>query len=238
MRPSVLAVSLTVALLLPGAAALADPPWKRDGAYEAGGCKYEYKREPHGFKEESKCEGGPEYRGGPPPWAPAHGWRRKQAGYHRGARGHEHDPRDEVEYSVVDIGIELGRCNREVIGAVIGGAAGGAIGAQVGKGSDRTVATIGGTIIGVLIGGTIGRSMDEADQACVAQSLERAPARHEVAWSSADGAHYRVVPLEVYEGREGSVCRGYRTTAIVGGRQRRAYGTACRQPDGSWQRVS
>jgi surface antigen len=212
---------------MPGAAALADPPWERGHEYEARGCKYEYKAGPHGFQEEYKCDGGgPRYAGGPPPWAPAHGWRRKHAQHH------------EAGYVIPDLGIEFGRCNRDVIGAVIGGAAGGAIGSQFGKGSNKTVATIGGTIAGVLIGGAIGRSMDEADQACLAQTLEQAPAQHAVAWSNPDGGHYRVVPLEGYEDRQGRICRDYRTTATIEGRQQQLYGTACRQPDGSWQRVS
>jgi hypothetical protein len=162
MRPSLFAVSLAAALLMPGAAALADPPWQRGHEYEARG-----------------------YDGGPPPWAPAHGWRRKHAYYH------EHAP----VYVIPDLGIELGRCNRDVIGAVIGGVAGGVVGSQLGRGSERTVATLGGTIVGVLIGGVIGRSMDEADQACVAQILEQAPAQHAIAWSNPDGGQYRVVPL-------------------------------------------
>lgn len=41
---------------MPGAAALADPPWERghEYEYEAGGCKYEYKAGAHGTKEEYK----------------------------------------------------------------------------------------------------------------------------------------------------------------------------------------
>ena len=227
MRPRVCAVSLVAALLMPGAAALADPPWQRGHEYEGRGCTYEYKSVPNGFKEEYTCDGGgARYGGGPPPWAPAHGWRRK------------HSRQYQTGYVIPDLGIELGRCNRDVIGAVIGGAAGGVIGSQVGKGSERTVATIGGTIIGVLIGGAIGRSMDQADHACVAQTLEQAPAQHAVVWSNPDGGHYRVVPLEGYEDSQGRICRDYRTTATIEGRQQQLYGTACRQPDGSWQRVS
>jgi surface antigen len=176
MRPSIFAASLAAALLMPGAAALADPPWQRGHEY-----------------------GVRSYAGGPPPWAPAHGWRRKHAHYY------EHAP----VYVVPELGIELGRCNRDVIGAVIGGVAGGVVGSQVGKGSGKTVATIGGTIAGVLIGGAIGRSMDEADQACIAQTLEQAPAQHAVAWSNPVGGHYRVVPLEGYEDRQGRICRNY-----------------------------
>jgi surface antigen len=226
MRSSVFAASLAAAFLMPGAAALAGPPWERGYAYEARHCKYEYTSGPYGFKEEYECRGrGPRYAAGPPPWAPAHGWRRKHAQQY------------EAGYVVRDLGIEFGRCNRDVIGAVIGGAAGGAIGSQIGKGSERTVATIGGTIIGVLIGGAIGRSMDQADQACIAHTLEQAPAQHEVAWSNPDGGQYRVVPLEGYEDREGRICREYRTTATIAGRRQQLYGAACRQPDGSWQRV-
>jgi surface antigen len=206
MRPSVFAVSLAAALLMPGAAALADPPWQRGHEYEARSYA----------------------AGGVPPWAPAHGWRRKHA------RCYEHAPL----YVVPDLGIELGHRNRDVIGAVLGGVASGVIGSQVGKGSGKTVATIGGTIAGVLIGGVIGRSMDEVDQACIAQTLEHAPAQHAVAWSNSDGGHYRVVPLEGYEDGQGRICRDYRTTATIEGRQQQLYGTACRQPDGSWQRVS
>jgi surface antigen len=147
---------------------------------------------------------------------------------------YEHAP----VYVIPDLGIELGRCHRDVIGAVLGGVAGGVIGSQVGKGSDKTVATIGGTIAGVLIGGVIGLSMDQADHACIAQTLEQAPAQHAVAWSNPDGGHYRVVPLEGYEDGQGRICRDFRTTATIEGRQRWLYGTACRQPDGSWQRAS
>jgi surface antigen len=100
------------------------------------------------------------------------------------------------------------------------------------------VATIGGTIADVLIGGVIGRSMDEADQACIAQTLEQAPAQHAVAWSNPDGGQYCVVPLEGDDDGQGRICRNYRTTATIEGRQQQLYGTPCRQPDGSWQRIS
>jgi surface antigen len=115
------------------------------------------------------------------------------------------------------------RRRRELIGIVnhhrLGSHPGLVIGSQIGKDSERTVATIGGTIVGVLIGGVIGRSMDQADHACIAQTLEHAPAQHGVAWSNPDGGHYRVVPLEGYEDGQGRICRDYRTTATIEGRQ-------------------
>src|SRR5438093_4254174 len=100
----------------------------------------------------------------PPPWAPAHGWRAK----HGDKKAYYYQDRDYRP----PYGIDVGHCNRDVLGAVLGGVAGGAIGAAVGKGDSRTIAIVGGTILGVLIGGVIGRSMDNVDQNCVGQALE------------------------------------------------------------------
>ena len=80
--------------------------------------------------------------------------------------------------------------------------------------------------------------MDQADQACIAQNLEQAPAQYSVAWSNPDSGHYGILPLEGDEDGQGRFCRDYRTTATIEGRHQQLYGTACRQPDGSWQRVS
>jgi surface antigen len=173
--------------------------------------------------------------GGPPPWAPAHGYRRKHG--HKYHYEHDHHYDHEHRVAVPDVGIELGRCNRELLGGILGGVTGGVIGSQVGKGSDRTAVTIGGTIVGVLIGGAIGRSMDEADQACVAYTLEQAPPGHAVTWNDPGGRHYRVVPLDSYVDASGRTCREFRTTATIGGRDQQLFGTACRDADGSWQRV-
>ena len=167
----------------------------------------------------------------PPPWAPAHGWRAKH-----GQERYYYD-RDARDYRV-PYGIDLGRCNRDVLGAVLGGVAGGAIGAAVGKGDNRTVAIVGGTILGVLIGGVIGRSMDNVDQNCVGQTLEHARDGQEVHWRAPNGYDYEVVPRRTFTANNGQYCREYTTTAVVNGRAQRVYGTACRNEDGSWRLVS
>lgn len=173
----------------------------------------------------------PHPRSGPPPWAPAHGWRAKHEDYSRG-------------YAVypVPYGIDQGTCDRgllskELVGGVLGGAAGGVAGAQIGKGTGRTAATAGGVIIGVLVGAAIGRSMDKVDQYCVGRILEYAPDRSQVRWYGDAGTGYAVTPLSTFE-RDGRYCREYQTTAQIGGRYERVYGTACRMPDGTWQIVS
>ena len=146
------------------------------------------------------------------------------------------DDRAEAVYTP-PFGIDAGRCNRDALGAALGGLIGAAAGSQVGKGDQRTVAVIGGTILGVIVGASIGRAMDQVDQNCVGQALEHAPDRDTIVWNNTDtGAEYQVTPVKTYQDQQGTYCREYQTTIIVGGRQQQAYGTACRQPDGSWKR--
>lgn len=181
----------------------------------------------------------------PPPWAPAWGWRAKHAHkhlkhYYKGLYYpyplHYYDPYPDLAYGI-PFGINLGRCNRALIGSLIGGAAGGLAGSAIGDGRGRTAAIVGGTLIGMIVGGSIGRSMDRADYACFGQALEYAPDHRPVLWSRPDGARYEVTPRGSFE-RAGRYCREYTTTAVIGGRAEQVYGTACRQPDGSWQLVS
>ena len=165
-------------------------------------------------------------RGGPPPWAPAHGYRRKQRG----------------GYYAYDApyGIYERTCWREDLGRTLGAVGGGVAGYQVGKGHGKTAAVIGGAIIGSLIGGHVGRSMDDVDQYCVGQVLEHAPPNEPIVWRNQQtgGQQYQVTPSPVYQDQQGRYCREYQTTATVGGQPRQVYGQACRQPDGSWQVVN
>ena len=160
----------------------------------------------------------------PPPWAPAHGWRAKHKTYG-----------DDL-FFLAPLSASFGHCNRDLIGAVLGGVAGGAVGQTIGSGSGRTIATITGAVLGAVLGGTIGRSLDEADRACYGETLEYAPDRSTVAWVNPNtGASYQVSPQATWQGSGGQYCREYVTTADVGGQAQTVYGTACRQPDGSWR---
>lgn len=163
----------------------------------------------------------------PPPWAPAHGYRAKHKGKHR-AREYRHPP-------PVPFDLDLGRCNRELLGQVLGGAAGAAIGSTV-RGKDRPVAIVAGAIAGVLIGGAIGRHMDEVDQNCVGQALEYAETGRSVTWHNPDrDARYRLTPMEPQRTSSGAYCREYKTVATIGGRRQETFGTACRDSDGTWR---
>lgn len=120
-------------------------------------------------------------------------------------------------------------------GMVIGGILGGVLGSQVGGGRGRTAATIVGTMAGVMIGGSIGRSMDDTDRLNTARSLETVRTGVPSSWRNPDsGNQYTVVPTRTFDSSTGP-CREYTVDAVVGGKREKVYGTACRQPDGSWR---
>ena len=117
-------------------------------------------------------------------------------------------------------------------GMVIGGILGGVLGNEIGGG---TAAIIAGTLIGASIGGAIGQSMDATDRAHVSESLETVRTGVPSRWRNPDtGIDYTVVPTNTYEAASGP-CREYTIDAVVNGREETVYGTACRQPDGSWR---
>lgn len=124
---------------------------------------------------------------------------------------------------------------QEQAGMVIGGILGGVVGSQVGKGSGRTVAIIAGTLVGAAIGGNVGRSMDDTDRLKTGQSLETVRTGVPTSWQNPDtGNEYVVTPTRTYDSATGP-CREYTIDAVIGGKKEKVYGTACRQPDGSWQ---
>jgi len=233
-------------------------PWKNEsghGKYQGGNRhgkvphehksddrKYENKGGPRGYKEERKCDVSAR-RGGPPPWAPAHGHRAKQGGRHgQSDDWGDHrlrDGDDHVGYDTVtrDLGILEGACRREEIGAALGGVVGGVIGSKVGKGDERKVATIASAVLGALVGSQIGRHMDQTNQQCTGQILERAPDRQAVTSRNPDtGVQYRVTPTKTFR-QQAHYCREYIAEATIGGTATRVRGNACRKPDGSWQTV-
>lgn len=127
-------------------------------------------------------------------------------------------------------------------GTLIGGATGAVIGAQVGHGTGRLLGVAVGTLAGALIGGEIGRSLDQQDriemERAAQYSLEHNRADEPRTWRNPDSGHHgSVTPKRTYQTAQGHYCREYQQTVIIGGEEQQAYGTACRQPDGSWKIV-
>jgi len=241
----VVALFLMTALSAP---ALANPPWERgdDHGRYSDDCRGN-KGKCQGQKGNHKENGGYRSAGGPPPWAPAHGWRRKNQG------DDEHYAQTDDYYVVeqkdsravvrdgaatVDVGIQKGTCNRKVIGTVLGGIVGGVIGNQVGKNSDhREVSTVLGAVVGGVVGHNIGRSMDKSDQQCTGQALEQAADRQTVRWAdSSQKGEYRVTPQRTYQ-TDGRYCRDFITEYQGRDGINREKSTACRTSDGTWQKL-
>lgn len=128
----------------------------------------------------------------------------------------------------------------ETAGTIIGAGTGAVIGAHAGDGDIIVVAM--GTLLGALLGGEIGRSMDRADQLAAEQAYrdaQTAPIGETVTWENPDNGHYGTVTpaRQGTNNATGEYCREFQQTVTIGGRTERAYGIACRQPDGSWRIV-
>lgn len=178
---------------------------------------------------------------GPPPWAPAHGYRDRHAD-----NDHEEKPAKvwydspQVKFLLTSekIGINSGNCDREVVGTVMGGIIGEANGNKPVSLDNRTLDTNAGSLISVVPGKEIGRDMDNADAQCANQALERAPDGQAVSWDNPNnGQRYSVVPYETYRQDDGRYCRKY-TAAIQAGSITKYFGdTACRTDDGVWEKL-
>jgi len=132
--------------------------------------------------------------------------------------------------------------NKQGVGTGIGLLAGGLIGSQFGRGGDRAIGAVLGAGVGALIGGAIGQKMDEKDKKLAAEAthrtLEAAPTGSTVAWKNPDNGHNgQITPTKTYP-EQGRYCREYTHVVEIGGEFKKAYGKACRQPDGQWEIVS
>lgn len=129
---------------------------------------------------------------------------------------------------------------KTTIGGLGGAATGGLIAAAAGGGGAGIAA---GVIGGALLGGLIGNMLDQRDKEMQAkaasQALERAQAGKTVAWQNPDSGHSgTVTPTRTYQTAQGTYCREYTQTVTIDGKKENSYGTACRQPDGSWKIVN
>ena len=145
--------------------------------------------------------------------------------------------------SVAILGFFLAACAqtgpKTAVGAATGAAAGGLIGAAAGGGAEGIVA---GVLLGGLLGGAVGNALDQRDREYMRQShyqsMETYRDGESSTWRNPNSGHYgSVTPTRTYQAPSGQYCREFQQTVTVQGQTENAYGTACRQPDGSWQVV-
>ena len=133
-----------------------------------------------------------------------------------------------------------GQVAKEEVGAIIGAGLGGLAGSFIGDGGGKLVAVGVGTMLGAIIGGETGKSLDRADKLAMADAqhdaLEYGASGSTTAWQNPDsGNSGEVVPQPAYRQADGTYCREFQQTIIVGAEMVSAYGTACRMPDGTWK---
>jgi surface antigen len=129
---------------------------------------------------------------------------------------------------------------RETLGTFGGAALGGLVGAQIGGGSGRAIATAVGIMGGAMLGRGIGQQLDSVDAQRHSRTFYTALENNRTGTISRWQNHSRrssgyTVPVKSFESSDGKYCREYQSVVTVAGRSQNAYGTACRQLDGSWQ---
>ncbi len=134
-------------------------------------------------------------------------------------------------------------CTKEESGTLLGAIGGAVIGDAIGgkgHGTGNVIAIAAGTMAGAYIGREIGKSLDKADRQAMQNqaqySLENSPSGNVSTWHNPDsGNSGTITPQPAYTNKTGKYCREYQQTVTVGGKTETAYGTACRQADGTWK---
>jgi surface antigen len=143
--------------------------------------------------------------------------------------------------------LALGACQdagqKQTGGTLIGAGLGALAGSQIGSGGGKLAAVAIGTLAGAFLGSEVGKSLDRADRQAMAQTSQSAletNRTHETStWRNPDSGHSgTITPVKTYETPQGTNCREYQQTVTIGGKTETAYGTACRQPDGTWKIVN
>lgn len=165
----------------------------------------------------------------------------------------------------VALGAAPAHAGRDDIGLVAGALSGGVIGHQFGKGAGNTWATAIGAVTGAVLGQSIGTSLDRGERAYsyqrggygsgnyyqsapvyysapapqvyyVSPSYETRVRSYEVRPQPVSFYNYTSVDNSIGN-QNGRYCREYQAPVTVGNRTQGSYGTACMQPDGSWEVV-
>lgn len=132
---------------------------------------------------------------------------------------------------------------KQTLGTLIGAGLGGLAGSQIGSGSGKLVAVGAGVLLGGLLGSELGKSLDKADQIYLEQNeqstLETGPTGMSSGWVNPDsGNSGNLTPTRTFATSSGQPCREYHSTVTIDGQTEDVYGTACREPDGSWRFVN
>ncbi|MDX2204588.1 MAG: RT0821/Lpp0805 family surface protein [Hyphomicrobiaceae bacterium] len=126
-------------------------------------------------------------------------------------------------------------------GTIAGAVLGGIVGNQFGKGGGKVAATMAGAVVGGIVGNEIGRKLDDRDRMLAREAeyeaWERGPPGRPVKWRNPDNGRYGEIVAESDYDRGGRRCRNFYHRVYIDGRPETMRGTACRNPDGTWNQV-
>ncbi|MFN5589021.1 MAG: RT0821/Lpp0805 family surface protein [Holosporales bacterium] len=99
-----------------------------------------------------------------------------------------------------------------------------------------------GTMLGAFAGTSMGNGLDKADvlyaQRNAQFAFETQASGQVSSWRNPDsGNSGTLTPSRSFKGSEGRTCREFQQTVKVEGNQEKAFGSACREKDGSWRVV-
>lgn len=165
-------------------------------------------------------------------------------------------------FMLVGSGVSAQAGDKEFFGTGLGAALGGLLGSQFGQGQGQLATTAAGVFVGGLIGQDVGQSLDRSDrlyarggygygaptyyqprtyyyetyQPTYVAPPALPPQRVIYVPQEQPVVHYRQDYDQVeYNDRASGYCREYTQQVRIGNRIEESYGTACLQPDGSWQ---
>lgn len=134
-----------------------------------------------------------------------------------------------------------GTYTKQNTGTAIGALSGGALAYGLGKdSSNKDLWTVLGIGVGAMVGNNIGAQLDERDLLLANQTFQSSLEHNKNAtgqqWKNPDNGHSgTVIPVKTYQTDSGQYCREFQQTITVGNKTQDGWGTACRQPDGSWK---
>ena len=130
---------------------------------------------------------------------------------------------------------------KQTLGGIAGAGLGALAGSQIGSGKGQLAAVAIGTLAGAWFGSEIGKSLDKADRAYAAEtvqnSMESNITGQTSTWRNADSGHAgSFTPTRTYQTASGQYCRDFETTVNIDGRAEDATGRACRDDaTGNWR---
>lgn len=111
--------------------------------------------------------------------------------------------------------------------------------AAAGYGDTQRSTTASELLLAAIAGSDVGRHLQHSDhlylELATQRALDTVPSGQTVHWCNPDTGNYGATMVYTAEISPGAqCCRDIEQSVTAGGRTRQAYGTARRQPDGSW----